>query len=99
MSGAAWVWESDVVFDAVYPVYSITGRYEAVFGHFYVYGHHQPGVTNVWERFEAAKDKLPPAGRGSGIGTPAELVEHLKQYQDAGVDQVLDRAGQLHFRV
>jgi hypothetical protein len=58
-------------------------------GHFYVYGHHQPGVTNVWQRFEAAKDKLPPAGRGSGIGTPAELVEHLKQYQDAGVDQVV----------
>ncbi len=46
-------------------------------------------MTNVWERFEAAKDKLPPAGRGSGIGTPAELVEHLKQYQDAGVDQVV----------
>jgi len=58
-------------------------------GHFYVYGNHQPGATNVWERFEAAKDKLPPAGRGSGIGTPAELIEHLRQYQDAGVDQVV----------
>jgi alkanesulfonate monooxygenase SsuD/methylene tetrahydromethanopterin reductase-like flavin-dependent oxidoreductase (luciferase family) len=58
-------------------------------GHFYVYGNHQPGVTNVWERFEAAKDKLPPAGRGSGIGTPADLIGHLKQYQDAGVDQVV----------
>ena len=58
-------------------------------GHFYVYGNHQPGVTNVWERFEAAKDKLPPAGRGSGIGTPGDLIGHLKQYQDAGVDQVV----------
>jgi len=58
-------------------------------GHFYVYGNHQPGVTNVWERFEAAKDKLPPAGRGSGIGTPEDLIGHLKQYQDAGVDQVV----------
>jgi len=58
-------------------------------GHFYVYGNHQPGVTNVWERFEAAKDKLPPAGRGSGIGTPADLIGHLQQYQDAGVDQVV----------
>ena len=34
-------------------------------------------------------DKLPPAGRGSGIGTPADLIGHLKQYQDAGVDQVV----------
>ena len=58
-------------------------------GHYYVYGHHQPGVTDIWERFEAAKDKLPPAGRGSGIGTPAELTEHLRQYQEAGVDQVV----------
>src|SRR6185503_3923245 len=31
----------------------------------------------------------PPAGRGSGIGTPAELTQHLRQYQDAGVDQVV----------
>jgi alkanesulfonate monooxygenase SsuD/methylene tetrahydromethanopterin reductase-like flavin-dependent oxidoreductase (luciferase family) len=58
-------------------------------GHYYVYGHHQPGVTDVWERFEAAKDKLPAVGQGSGIGTPAELTEHLRQYQDAGVDQVV----------
>ena len=58
-------------------------------GHYYVYGHHQPGVTDVWERFEAAKDKLPPVGKGSGIGTPAELIEHLRRYQDAGVDQVV----------
>jgi hypothetical protein len=46
-------------------------------------------VTNVWERFEAARDKLPPAGRGSGIGTPADLITHLQQYQEAGVDQVV----------
>ena len=58
-------------------------------GHYYVYGHHQPGVTDVWQRFEAAKDKLPPVGQGSGIGTPAELTAHLRAYQDAGVDQVV----------
>ena len=32
-------------------------------GHFYVYGQHKPGVTNVWERFEAARAALPPAAR------------------------------------
>jgi alkanesulfonate monooxygenase SsuD/methylene tetrahydromethanopterin reductase-like flavin-dependent oxidoreductase (luciferase family) len=58
-------------------------------GHFYVYGNHQPGVTNVWERFEAARPKLPEVGAGSGIGTPAQLAEHLAKFEKAGVDQVI----------
>jgi len=58
-------------------------------GHYYVYGSHRPGRTNVWERFELAKDALPAVGHGSGVGTPAELTAHLKRYQDAGVDQVI----------
>jgi len=58
-------------------------------GHFYVYGQHKPGVTNVWERFETARPALPEAGSGNGIGTPAQLVERMKQYQDAGIDQVI----------
>lgn len=57
-------------------------------GHFYVYGQHTPGTTNVWERFERAREALPPA-RGNGIGTPAQLIERMRQYQDAGVDQVI----------
>ncbi|MFL5282862.1 MAG: LLM class flavin-dependent oxidoreductase, partial [Rhodopila sp.] len=57
-------------------------------GHHYVYGEHIPGVTNVWERFERARAKLPPAV-GNGIGTPAQLIDRLRQYQDAGVDQVI----------
>ena len=57
-------------------------------GHHYVYGEHIPGVTNVWERFERGRDAMPPAV-GNGIGTPAQLIERLKQYRDAGVDQVI----------
>ena len=57
-------------------------------GHHYVYGDHIPGVTNVWERFERGRDAMPPA-IGNGIGTPAQLIDRLKQYQDAGVDQVI----------
>jgi alkanesulfonate monooxygenase SsuD/methylene tetrahydromethanopterin reductase-like flavin-dependent oxidoreductase (luciferase family) len=57
-------------------------------GHHYVYGDHIPGVTNVWERFERGRDKM-PAAVGNGIGTPAQLIERLKQYQDSGVDQVI----------
>jgi alkanesulfonate monooxygenase SsuD/methylene tetrahydromethanopterin reductase-like flavin-dependent oxidoreductase (luciferase family) len=58
-------------------------------GHFYVYGNHRPGLTNVWKRFELARDGLPAVGHGSGIGTPAELTAHLQRYQDAGIDQVI----------
>ena len=57
-------------------------------GHFYVYGQHKPATTNVWDRFELARDALPPA-QGNGIGTPEQLVSRMKQYQDAGVDQVI----------
>jgi alkanesulfonate monooxygenase SsuD/methylene tetrahydromethanopterin reductase-like flavin-dependent oxidoreductase (luciferase family) len=57
-------------------------------GHHYVYGEHTPAVTNVWERFQRARDALPPAV-GNGIGTPAQLIGRLKQYQDVGVDQVI----------
>ncbi len=57
-------------------------------GHHYVYGEHVPGRTNIWERFERARDALPPPV-GNGIGTPAQLIDRLTQYQDAGVDQVI----------
>src|SRR3954466_9517727 len=36
----------------------------------------------------SARDALSPAV-GNRIGTPTQLVERLKQYQDAGVDQVI----------
>jgi alkanesulfonate monooxygenase SsuD/methylene tetrahydromethanopterin reductase-like flavin-dependent oxidoreductase (luciferase family) len=57
-------------------------------GHFYVYGQHKPGVTQVWDRFELARDQLPPT-KGNGIGTPEQLVGRMKLYQDAGIDQVI----------
>ena len=58
-------------------------------GHFYVFGHHRPGRTNVWERFEEAREELPEVGSGSGIGTPDDLTEHLGKFEAAGVDQVI----------
>src|SRR5688572_561723 len=58
-------------------------------GHFYVYGHHQPGVTNIWDRFVEARPRLPEVGAGSGIGTPDQLAQHLSKFEAAGVDQVI----------
>ena len=58
-------------------------------GHVAIFGEHRPGRTDVWERFEAARGSLPDnAGRG-GIGTPAQVRDHLERYEAAGVDQVI----------
>jgi alkanesulfonate monooxygenase SsuD/methylene tetrahydromethanopterin reductase-like flavin-dependent oxidoreductase (luciferase family) len=58
-------------------------------GHFYVYGNHTPGRTNIWERFEQARDELVEVGAGRGIGTPEQVTDHLANFSDAGVDQVI----------
>jgi alkanesulfonate monooxygenase SsuD/methylene tetrahydromethanopterin reductase-like flavin-dependent oxidoreductase (luciferase family) len=58
-------------------------------GYYALFGEHKPGVTNLWDRFLEVKDKLPDnAGRG-GIGTPAQLREHIARYERAGVDQLM----------
>ncbi len=57
-------------------------------GHHYIYGEHTPGRTNIWERFEAARDNMPQEGANRGIGTPEQLRQHLRSFQEAGVDQV-----------
>ena len=58
-------------------------------GHYYVYGHHRPGLTNIWDRFQQARADLPDVGAGSGIGTPEQVAEHLEKFAAAGVDQVI----------
>jgi hypothetical protein len=57
--------------------------------HHYIFGTHKPGRTDVWRRFEAARAALPPAGAQRGIGTPDQLREHLRGFEEAGVDQVI----------
>jgi alkanesulfonate monooxygenase SsuD/methylene tetrahydromethanopterin reductase-like flavin-dependent oxidoreductase (luciferase family) len=79
-------------------------------GHYYVYGTHVPGVTNVWREFEENRDRYgfsreiaartgEPLGaqlmeRGLGslrgaVGTPAQIRELVRAYEDAGVDQLI----------
>jgi alkanesulfonate monooxygenase SsuD/methylene tetrahydromethanopterin reductase-like flavin-dependent oxidoreductase (luciferase family) len=57
--------------------------------HHYIFGVHKPGRTNIWERFEQARPGLPEAGEDRGIGTPEQLREHLRGFEQAGVDQVI----------
>ncbi|WP_399895702.1 LLM class flavin-dependent oxidoreductase [Streptomyces sp. BBFR51] len=80
--------------------------------HYFVFGKHQPGVTDIWSEFQATKDMLgftrelpqpgsAPTAPGAeqmleqitalrrGIGTPEQITELLKEYEAAGVDQVI----------
>ncbi len=57
-------------------------------GHHYIFGEHKPGRTNIWERFEQARESMPQEGANRGIGTPDELRDHLRIFEGTGVDQV-----------
>lgn len=58
-------------------------------GHYYLFGEHRPGRTDVWRAYEQARDALPAGGGGGGIGSPADLRAHLQGFAEAGVDQVI----------
>ncbi len=78
--------------------------------HYYVFGEHRPGRTNVWEEFQARREdvgfargaieaagdalgiKVLEQGLGSlrgAVGTPDQVRDLLRRYEEAGVDQVL----------
>jgi alkanesulfonate monooxygenase SsuD/methylene tetrahydromethanopterin reductase-like flavin-dependent oxidoreductase (luciferase family) len=57
--------------------------------HYYLFGTHRPGRTDVWDAFQKLGHLMPEPPRGRGIGTPAQLREHLHQFAEVGVDQVV----------
>ncbi len=79
--------------------------------HYYVFGEHTPGTTDVWQEFQERRDKLgysPEAaiaqaqetlgakaaagdttGLRGAVGTPEQLREFLRRYEEAGVDQLI----------
>jgi alkanesulfonate monooxygenase SsuD/methylene tetrahydromethanopterin reductase-like flavin-dependent oxidoreductase (luciferase family) len=81
--------------------------------HYYVFGRHQPGVTDVWAEYERQRGEqgfdpdVVDAARGKGdrlgakvvgdgggglrgaIGTPDQIREYLRRYEEYGVDQVI----------
>jgi alkanesulfonate monooxygenase SsuD/methylene tetrahydromethanopterin reductase-like flavin-dependent oxidoreductase (luciferase family) len=85
--------------------------------HYYVFGRHRPGSTDVWAEYEQRRrehgydpdaveaarvhgDRLGAKavedgvfGLSGAIGTPAQLREYLRRYEECGVDQVPVRAG------
>lgn len=57
--------------------------------HYVVYGEHYPGITNLWDKFQGAKDAMTEIPGSDSIGTPADVRAHLKTFADAGVDQMI----------
>jgi alkanesulfonate monooxygenase SsuD/methylene tetrahydromethanopterin reductase-like flavin-dependent oxidoreductase (luciferase family) len=81
--------------------------------HYYVFGRHQPGRTDVWAEYERqrAEQGYDPAavkaaaanadrlgakvveggigGLRGAVGTPAQIREFLRRYEECGVDQVI----------
>jgi alkanesulfonate monooxygenase SsuD/methylene tetrahydromethanopterin reductase-like flavin-dependent oxidoreductase (luciferase family) len=57
-------------------------------GHHYIFGEHKPGRTDIWANFEKARDSIPINPGAGGIGTPDDLRNHLRKFDEAGVDQV-----------
>ena len=79
--------------------------------HFYVFGDHVPGKTNVWKEFQEKRHEMgydpevavaleqerlgakvaAHGGKGlrGAIGTPDQLREFLRRYEECGIDQVI----------
>lgn len=49
----------------------------------------KPGRTTLWEEYEALRDQDLPTIAATGIGTPDNFAQHIKEFQDVGIDQVI----------
>ncbi|HEX5229676.1 MAG TPA: LLM class flavin-dependent oxidoreductase [Bryobacteraceae bacterium] len=60
-------------------------------GHYSFFGEHRPAKTDIWNEFKNnPKDFAPPEGRIQDcVGTPDMLRERLRDFEQAGIDQVL----------
>jgi alkanesulfonate monooxygenase SsuD/methylene tetrahydromethanopterin reductase-like flavin-dependent oxidoreductase (luciferase family) len=66
-------------------------------GHYSFFGAHEPGNTNIWDEYKnRPKEFALPEGRPQdAVGTPDMLRARMKEFEDAGIDQVvcLSQAG------
>jgi alkanesulfonate monooxygenase SsuD/methylene tetrahydromethanopterin reductase-like flavin-dependent oxidoreductase (luciferase family) len=68
-------------------------------GHYAFFGNHEPGKTNIWENYKNKPENfsLPEGRTADCVGTPAQIGTRLKEFEDAGIDQVifLSQAGRI----
>ncbi len=59
-------------------------------GHHYAFGKHEPGKTNIWNNFKGSPFTLPGMdGTNSCVGSPDQIRTRLREFEEAGVDQVV----------
>jgi alkanesulfonate monooxygenase SsuD/methylene tetrahydromethanopterin reductase-like flavin-dependent oxidoreductase (luciferase family) len=66
--------------------------FQFALGHYYAYGQHRPGRTDLWRHYVAVRDELGTEVLGGGtgcIGTPVEVARTLEGLEAAGVDQTI----------
>src|SRR6202012_1765817 len=68
-------------------------------GHYSFFGEHEPGKSNIWQDYKTnPKEFANPEGRTQDcVGTPEMLRTRLREFEDAGIDQVicLSQAGRI----
>lgn len=58
--------------------------------HYYIFGSHEPGATDVWSNFRKNPINLPIVeGANSCVGTPEQVRTSLSAFENAGIDQVI----------
>jgi alkanesulfonate monooxygenase SsuD/methylene tetrahydromethanopterin reductase-like flavin-dependent oxidoreductase (luciferase family) len=55
--------------------------------HYYLFGGHVPGRTSVWDTFQG--NQIPMPGGSGGIGSPDQVRAAMREFEEAGVDQVV----------
>lgn len=66
------------------------GFFQYALAHYYVFGDHVPGHTNIWEGYAGGGGaNILGDLRDTAIGTPEQIRETLRAYEDAGVDQII----------
>lgn len=75
------------------------GYFHYGLGHYGFFGEHEPGKVNLWERYKNDPKHFDgPIGKVRDcIGTPDQIRAQLREFEAAGVDQVifLSQAGKL----
>ena len=56
-----------------------------------IFGEHEPAKTDIWDEFKnRPKEFALPDGRTQDcVGTPEQLRQVLREFEDAGIDQVI----------
>lgn len=59
-------------------------------GHHYFFGRHEVGKTSIWDNFKSNQVQMPGVGgEAACVGTPDQIRKRLREFEEAGVDQVV----------